>query len=64
MGHFISIAGDDAFFPLMSDFCRVYEFSIAEKAQSHKNHKNDYRRSDHGRKSSIPELLWSNENTH
>lgn len=38
--------------------------SIAEKAQSHKNHQNDYRRSDHGRKSSIPELLWSNENTH
>lgn len=51
-------------FSLMSEFFRVYEFSTAEKTQSHKNHKNDYRRSDHGRKSSIPELLWSNDNTH
>ena len=42
MGHFISIAGDDAVFRLMSQFSWVHEFSIAESAIP-KNHKNDYR---------------------
>ena len=41
MGHFISIAGDDAVFRLMSQFS-VHEFSIAESPIP-KNHKNDYR---------------------